>query len=123
MTRRHQTERRVPSLLISTYFLLILCLSGCSHVSHTYDPRYNKMDDMLSKQLRPGTPRSLVLHFLVSRGYKLEEPNDKTTVLALVRIVDTDTLQPLTAHATFHFDTNDKLTTFELKPAQSAPVP
>jgi hypothetical protein len=117
---------RIPLLRTSVAALLFslavgLLFSGCNHNRHTYDPSLRKIDELLSAQLPVGTPRGRVQYFLKSRGYQLEDAADKTTVRALVRHVDPDTLQPSAAHATFHFDVNDKLATYELDPAAATP--
>src|SRR5580698_8821182 len=88
---------------------LAFCVYGCKSNAHTSDSRLEKIDGMLNAHLPQGTPRSRLEFFLNSRGYKLEDSPDKSSVVAVVRLVDTDTLQPATARVTFHFDSNDKL--------------
>jgi len=119
-SRKFSTRRTsVVALLFS--LAVAWLLSGCSQSRHTYDPSLRKIDELLNTQLPTGTPRGRVQYFLKSRGYQLEDTADKTTVRALVRHIDTETLQPSAAHATFHFDRNDKLTTYELDPAPATP--
>jgi hypothetical protein len=77
---------------------------------------------MLNTQLPPGTPKSRVEFFLSSRGYSIEHSSDKGSLVAMVRHVDTDTLQPATARVTFHFDPNEKLLSYELQSAPDAPL-
>ncbi|MGA2097866.1 MAG: hypothetical protein ABSH39_16325 [Candidatus Acidiferrum sp.] len=77
---------------------------------------------MLNKQLPAGTTRSRLVYFLNSRGYRIVSAPDKTLVVAIVRQVDTDTLQPATARASFHFDSNDKLISYDLQPGPETPV-
>ena len=93
---------------------------GCKSHAHTSDSRLQKIDEMLNTQLPPGTPRSRVEFFLNSRDYKLEDAPEKNSVVAVVRHIDTDTLQPATARVTFHFDSADKLLSYELQPAPDA---
>ncbi len=95
---------------------------GCKHSAHTSDSRLQKIDEMLGAQLPVGTARPRVAYFLTSRGYKLEDSPDKSSLVAVVRHVDTDTLQPATARATFHFDASDKLISYDLQPAPDAPL-
>jgi hypothetical protein len=102
--------------------LLFLTAGGCKPALHTTDPHLQKIDEMLNTQLPQGTPRSRVTYFLSSRGYKLEGSADKNSVIAVVRQVDTDTLQPATARVIFHFDSNDKLVSYELQAAPDAPL-
>lgn len=97
---------------------LVLVSSGCDTNSHTSDPRLRKIDELLTAQLPKGTQRDRVSFFLHSRGFVEEVSPDTKTVIGLVRLVDTETLQPDTARVTFHFDAQEKLTTYEM---QSAP--
>lgn len=119
-------RKRQPRKLLSvrTYIAALLfslavelLFAGCNPSRHTYDPSLGKIDELLNTQLPAGTPRGRVQYFLKSRGYQLEDTTDKTTVRALVRHVDTETLQPSAAHVTFHFDARDRLTTYDLDPA------
>jgi hypothetical protein len=95
---------------------------GCKSTAHTSDSRLEKIDEMLNTQLPRGTPRSRLEFFLNSRGYQLEDSPDKNSLVAVVRQIDTDTLQPRTARVTFHFDLNDKLVSYELAAAPDAPL-
>jgi hypothetical protein len=110
------------SILAVAFAVLLLAfpISGCKSQAHTSDSRLQKIDEMLNSQLSQGTPRSRVEYFLNSRGYKLEGAPDKNSVVAVVRHIDTDTLQPATARVTFHFDSADKLLSYELQPAPDA---
>jgi hypothetical protein len=107
-------------------FLSIVCMfaalsfftfAGCSRGKHTSNPRLRQIDDMLDAQLHPGTTKARVIVYLHSQGFELADSLDRHSVVAIVRHVDTDTLQPETARVTFHFDENDKLLTYELVPA------
>jgi hypothetical protein len=112
-----------PFLLLACVVLLSLLLaSGCKSHSHTSDSRLQKIDELLNTQLPPGTPMSLVDHFLKSRGYIVEDSPDKNSIVAVVRHVDTDTLQPATARVTFHFDSNRNLISYELHSAPDTPL-
>src|SRR5208282_6356705 len=91
-----------PMLLLAFAVLISSLLAcGCKRNSHTSDSRLQKIDEMLNTQLPPGTPRSRVEFFLNSRDYKLEDAPEKNSVVAVVRHIDTDTLQPATARVTF----------------------
>jgi len=112
------------SILLLTCVVLfsLLSASGCKSHSHTSDSRLQKIDEMLNSKLPPGTPMSRVDHFLKSRGYTVEDSPDKNSLVAVVRHVDTDTLQPATARVTFHFDSNSNLISYELQSAPDAPL-
>ncbi len=127
MRRRNFACSRAASqsMLSLACVITLLAVSGygCKRTTqHTSDFRLQKIDEMLNAELRPGTPRARVEYFLNSRGYKIEDSPDKNAVVAVVRHVDTETLQPATARATFHFDSNDKLTSYELQSAPDAPL-
>jgi hypothetical protein len=114
----------LPLLLSTAGAALFLAFSiyGCKSNAHTSDSRLQKIDEMLSTRLPQGTPRSRLEFFLSSRGYKLEDAPDKNSLVAVVRQIDTDTLQPRTARVTFHFDVHDKLVSYELEAAPDAPL-
>ena len=100
---------------------LILCLvvaaSGCQSNSHTSDSRLRKIDETLAAQLPKGTTRERVEFFLRSRGFPQQTSAGPAEVVAIVRLVDTETLQPVTARVTFHFDSLNKLITYDMQAA------
>ena len=114
----------LPLLLSTAGAALFLAFSiyGCKSNAHTSDSRLRKIDEMLNARLPQGTPRSRLEFFLNSHGYKLEDSPDKNSLVAVVRQIDTDTLQPRTARVTFHFDVHDKLVSYELVAAPDAPL-
>jgi ATP-dependent 26S proteasome regulatory subunit len=113
---------RTLLLLACGVLLSSLLTCGCRKNAHTSDSRLQKIDEMLNAQLPPGTPMSRVDHFLKSRGYIVVDSPDKNSLIAVVRHVDTDTLQPATARVTFHFDSNTNLISYELESAPDAPL-
>jgi hypothetical protein len=76
---------------------------------------------MLDAKLPKGTSRDRVAFFLTTRGHAVESSGDRHTVVAIVRQVDTETLQPATARVAFHFDANDRLTSYDLQRAPDVP--
>ncbi len=114
----------VPRLLAlaSAVLLSSMMAFGCKSHSHTSDSRLQKIDKMLNSQLPQGTPRPRVEYFLSSRGYQLEDSPDKAALVAVVRHIDTETLVPATARVTFHFDSNERLLSYDLQPAPDAPL-
>ena len=124
------TQPRRSSTTLSCYLLLAVALAlfsaatGCKSGSatHTSDPKLAGIDELLAAQLPPGTPRSRVVFFLNSRGYAMSPAPDSQSVVATVHHVNTNTLQPEAARITFHFDANDKLTTYDLEPASTLPT-
>jgi hypothetical protein len=80
-----------------------------------------KIDEMLDAKLPKGTSRDRVAFFLTTRGYAVESSGDRRTVVAIVRQVDTETLQPATARVQFHFDASNKMTSYDLQRAPDIP--
>ena len=104
-------------LLASLVMCLVVAASGCQSNSHTSDSRLRKIDGTLAAQLPKGTARARVEFFLRSRGFPQQTSANPNDVVAIVRLVDTETLQPATARVTFHFDSQDKLTTYDMQAA------
>jgi hypothetical protein len=103
------------TLLCLLSITMALALAGCTDDKHhTSDPKLQKIDEILAAQLPVGTTFDRVNYFLNSRGYKIEDTRTQHVVVAVIRHIDTDTLEPATARVTFHFDANDKLTTYEM---------
>jgi hypothetical protein len=102
--------------LILLGVFMTLAPAGCKQSSHTSDPRLKQVDEMLDAQLPAGTPRSRVLFYLSSQGFPVENSNDPHVISTTIHHVDTETLKPVTARATFQFDAEDKLKSYELTP-------
>jgi len=96
---------------------VFLSTTGCARGKHTSNPRLLQIDEMLDAQLHPGATKARVIVYLHSQGFEVADSIDPHSVVAIVRHVDTGTLQPETARVTFHFDKNDKLLTYDLVPA------
>lgn len=110
-------SRRHAARMPAGFFLLLAVAAGCSSHAHSFDPKLRKIDELLDAQLPKGTSRSRVGFFLTTRGYKVEGSPDVHTVIAIVRHIDTETLQPSTARVIFHFDANDRLISYDLERA------
>jgi hypothetical protein len=100
---------------------LLMALAGCKS-GHTSDPHLRQLDEMLDSQLPQGTPKSRVIFFLSSQNFPVENSNDAKAAVAIVHRVNTDTLQPVTARVTFHFDAGDKLKSYELDAVAGSPT-
>jgi hypothetical protein len=111
-------------LLLAVALALFSAATGCKSgaAPHTSDPKLTGIDELLAAQLPPGTPRSRVVFFLNSRGYAMGPSPDSQSIVATVHHINTSTLQPEAARITFHFDANDKLTTYDLEPASTLPT-
>ncbi len=121
LVQQHACSHTLVALAFAAVMLLFAA-GGCDKHSHTKDPRLRKIDQMLDAKLPPGTPRTRVEYFLSSRGHRIEHCPDNNCVVAVVRHIDTETLQPATARITFRFDSNDKLITYELQAASDIPL-
>jgi hypothetical protein len=113
---------RRNAVLTVTFLLAFAGMACKSANSHTSDVHLKAIDKMLDAQLPKGTSRARVNFFLNSRGYQQQSSSDGNTVVAIVHHVDTETLQPSTARVSFHFDSNDALTSYELEAASEVPL-
>jgi hypothetical protein len=110
LTKRFNIRLGLPCLLV----FLSIFLASCKSSSHTANPQLRQIDELIAKQLPPGSPASQVNFFLNSRGYPQEDSHKAHVLIATIEHVDPDTLQPSAARVTFRFDNNDKLLTYEL---------
>lgn len=101
----------------------ILLLAGCSKAFKVEDPQLKPIQEMLDTNLPPGTPDGAVSQFLATRAYPTEPSDKPSTIVAIIRHIDTEKLQPVTARVTFHFDANGKLRDYELVRTMNAPIP
>jgi hypothetical protein len=101
--------------------LLILC--GCKGAFKVEDPQLKPIQDMIEKNLPTGSRDGVVQDFLSARGYPTEPPQKPGTIVAIIRHIDTEKLQPVTARVTFYFDGYGKLTTYEIVRTANAPIP
>ena len=100
--------------LILFFVAALVVPSGCNQSGHTSDPRLRQIDEMLDSQLPVGTPKSRVVFYLNSQGFPIDNGTDPKSMTATIQHVDTESLKPVTATVTFHFDREDKLKTYEL---------
>jgi hypothetical protein len=113
---------RLVHLPLFLLLLVVCALAGCKKGGRSVAPRFRQIDAMLSAKLPKGTTRSRVIYFLSSRGYPMADGSEKDSIVSTVQQVDTQTLQPVVARVTFHFDSNDRLTSCDVQPAPEAPV-
>jgi hypothetical protein len=109
--------------------ILALCVvsvgfvAGCKNAFKVDDPQLKPIQAMIDEKLPVGTTEGAVQEFLSARGYP-SEPSDKPgTMVAIIRHIDTEKMQPVTARVTFYFDANGKLNTYEIVRTVNAPVP
>jgi hypothetical protein len=117
--------RKVRSRLriLAVAGVAILLLAGCKNLMKLEDPQLKPIQQMLDENVPPGTPEAVVSGFLEARGYPTEPGEKQDTIVATIRHIDTEKLQPVTARVTFYFDANGKLKEYELKRTANAPMP
>ena len=81
------------------------------------------IQQMLDEQVPLGTPEGVVNAFLSARDYPSEPGEKKGTIVATIRHIDTERVQPVTARVTFYFDENGKLKDYELQRTRNEPIP
>jgi len=114
-----------PAVYLS-FFALLLGLffpSGCKKNSEVDDPQLKPIQEMLNQNLPAGSTESAVNYFLEVRGYPREAAQKRGTVVAIIRHIDAEKLQPVTARVTFYFDANGKLNTTEIVRTVNQPIP
>jgi hypothetical protein len=115
--------RRV--LAFALFFALSGFVSSCGkpQPGETSDPQLKPIQEMLQQQLPIGTADASVQSFLSARGYTLEVPTKPGTVVATIRHIDPETVQPVTARVIFYFDANGRLNTYEIRRIFNQRVP
>jgi len=100
-----------------------MLVSGCKKMLETHDPQLKPIQEMLEANVPAGTPESVVNQFLSTRGYPTEMEHKPGTIVAIIRHIDTEKLQPVTARVTFYFDANGKLNATEVVRTPNQPIP
>jgi hypothetical protein len=100
-----------------------LFLAGCNQKRKVDDPQLKPIQDMLEANTPVGTTEGAVNQFLAMRGYQTEATDKPGTIVAIIRHIDTEKLQPVTARVTFYFDASGKLNTHEIVRTMNRPVP
>jgi hypothetical protein len=104
-------------------FFALLVPAGCKKNSEVDDPQLKPIQEMLEQNIPAGSTESTVNYFLDVRGYPREAAAKKGTLVAIIRHIDTEKLQPVTARVTFYFDANGKLNTTEIVRTFNQPIP
>jgi hypothetical protein len=108
--------------LLAVFFALLL-LAGCGRSNRVDDPQLKPIQDMLDTNVPAGSTQNAVSQFLATRGYPVEATDKPGTLVAIIRHIDTERLQPVTARVTFYFDANGKLNTTEIVRTFNQPIP
>jgi hypothetical protein len=126
MTSLRHPMRRFRFLLRASFFLTAAALvlfAGCTKALRLDDPQLKPIQEILEANLPAGTTEGAVSQFLAMRGYPTVAPEKPGTIVAIIRHIDTERLQPVTARVTFYFDANRKLSTYEIVRTKNAPTP
>jgi hypothetical protein len=121
----HSVREFRPAMRVTLFlaFAGMLLLAACSKSLKVDDPQLKPIQDMLETNLPTGTSEGAVGQFLAVRGYSREAPEKPGTIVAIIRHIDTEKLQPVTARVTFYFDANGKLNAIEIVRTMNAPIP
>ena len=87
----------------------LLLITGCGQQNRVSDPQLRPVQEMLDAELPVGTPNALVNQLISARGYPIEAPSKPDTMVVIIRHIDRQKLQPVTARVTFQFDSRDRL--------------
>jgi len=125
MALRHRSEKGIRSLRLAGLamaFASLLLGGGCKKALQTEDTQLKPIQELLETNVPAGTPESVVNQFLSTRGYPTEPEHKPGTLVAIIRHIDTEKLQPVTARVTFYFDANGKLNTTEIVRTANQPL-
>jgi hypothetical protein len=116
--------RSFADFVCFTAILGAVLLCGCGAKSNEVeDPQLKPIQEMLNAQVPRGTTEGAVNQFLALRGYEMQAEHKPGTIVAIIRHIDTEKLQPVTARVTFYFDANGKLNTTEIVRTFNRPIP
>jgi hypothetical protein len=122
-------RKRIARVKTTLLLLLVslLCFAGCKgalkDAFKVEDPQLKPIETMVQQNLPLGSTEGAVLEFLSARGYPTENPTEPGTIVGIIRHIDTEKLQPVTARVTFYFDANRKLKSIDVVRTMNAPIP
>jgi len=121
---RNKLTVRLSLALLFSFLLLCLALGACKKAAapHTSDPQLEGIDQLLAKELPPGSTMDRVVRYLHARGYEMRDATQPHTIVAIVHHINPQTIQPEAARVTFRFDNDLKLLTYDLQPAPTLPI-
>ena len=94
---------------------LLFTLAACQKSTRTSDQALKPIQAMLDSQIPSGTPQPNVSLYLSTQGYPEQPSQEPGTIVAIIRKIDMQTMEPVTARVTFYFDARGRLNAFELK--------
>ncbi|HUN61135.1 MAG TPA: hypothetical protein VMU53_04050 [Candidatus Sulfotelmatobacter sp.] len=106
---------------------VLLCFAGCKdslkNAFKVEDPQLKPIETMVQQNVPLGSTQGSVLEFLSARGYPTDNPTEPDTIVGIIRHIDTEKMQPVTARVTFYFDKNGKLKSIDVVRTMNAPIP
>jgi len=115
--------RVLPLLLMAVSLGFVGCKDTFKNAFKVEDPQLKPIETMVQQNVPLGAPQAVVLEFLSARGYPTDNPTERDTIVGIIRHIDTEKMQPVTARVTFHFDKNGKLESFDVVRTMNEPVP
>jgi hypothetical protein len=122
--------RKRFSVVRRFFFLLaivVLSSGGCrdslKNAFKVEDPQLKPIETMVQQNVPLGSTQAGVLEFLSARGYPTDNPTEPNTIVGIIRHIDTEKLQPVTARVTFYFDANGKLKSIDVVRTMNEPIP
>lgn len=113
---RPRARLRYVSCQLLAAAALLFFIVGCGKSSNEVtDPQLKPIQDLLNAQLPVGSSEGAVHQFLSARGYPTQSTGKPGTLVALIRHIDTEKLEPVTALVTFYFNANGRLNTTEIE--------
>jgi hypothetical protein len=123
-SRKPFSPAKVFAVLLA---ILLLSFAGCKsslrNALKVDDPQLKPIETMVQQNVPIGSPQAVVLQFLSARGYPTDNPTEPDTIVGIIRHIDTEKMQPVTARVTFYFDKNGRLESYDVVRTMNAPVP
>lgn len=124
LSSKHPSPLRVFPLLLAA---VVLSFAGCKeslkNAFKVEDPQLKPIETMVQQNVPLGSTQGAVLEFLSARGYPTDNPTEPNTIVGIIRHIDTEKMQPVTARVTFYFDANGKLKSIDVVRTMNEPIP
>lgn len=122
--RTRFSKGKVYALLLAVLLPgFVGCKGSLKNAFKVEDPQLKPIETMVQQYVPLGSSEGAVQQFLSARGYPTANPTEKDTIVGIIRHIDTEKMQPVTARVTFYFDKNGKLENFEVVRTMSDPIP
>lgn len=123
-SRKPFSPVKVFPLLLAAFLLGFAgCKDSLRNALKVEDPQLKPIETMVQQNVPLGSSQGVVLQFLSARGYPTDNPTERDTIVGIIRHIDTQKMQPVTARVTFYFDKNGRLASFDFVRIMNEPVP